>query len=447
MPDDGMSLVGKELGQYRLTEKIGQSKTAEVYRAYQEGLDRWVALKVIDVARMSDPAFLRRFQREARIAARLRHPHIVSVYDYGERGGFAYLAMDYIDGGSLESRLTGQPMDWHAAASLILPIARALAYAHGQGATHHDVKPANILLAHGDWPLLSDFGIMRMSRSMKPLTVADESTGLPYYVSPEQAQAVEVDIRSDIYSLGVVLYEAVTGRRPFSAKTPIDIAMQHINKIPESPGALNPSLPAMAEAIILRTLAKNPGGRYQSMEDMVNALQMALVQTPSGSIDPTYTPMLARHSTCPRCGALVNTLGRYCTKCGATLRSSDRPPARPTASSPMLRETQAGSAHFVLESGNAIVFPPKTELTIGRADKLSQEFPDIDLAPHGGTALGVSRLHARLHQRGSAWVVEDVGSSNGTFLNGRRISAGEETLLREGDRLRCGQLVLTFRST
>ncbi|MGH2593400.1 MAG: FHA domain-containing protein, partial [Anaerolineae bacterium] len=119
----------------------------------------------------------------------------------------------------------------------------------------------------------------------------------------------------------------------------------------------------------------------------------------------------------------------------------------PTASSSMLRETQVGSAHFVLESGNAIVFPPKTELTIGRADKLSQEIPDIDLAPHGGMALGVSRLHARLHRRGSAWVVEDAGSSNGTFLNGRRISAGEETLLREDDRLRCGQLVLTFRST
>jgi len=443
-----MDLVGKELGQYRITEKIGQGRLATVYRAYEEGLDRWVALKVIDPKHASEPAFLARFKRGARTVAQLRHPHILSVYEFGERAGAVYLSMDYVDGGALESHLTGQPMEWSAAAALILPVSRALAYAHSQGVTHQNIKPTNILLARGDWPLLGDFQIARIADVRRSLSADEDSIISPDYASPELAQAVEVDVRSDIYSLGVVLYQVVTGRRPFSGDTALEVLMQHVNATPESPCALNPSLPAMGEAIILRAMAKNPGSRYQSMEEMVNALQVALTQTAAGSIDATYTPMIARSGTCSRCGASVNTLGRYCPKCGATLRAGMRAPTTPLPSLERAEaEPQRGQgAHFVLASGSIILLPPKAELTIGRADKRNQIYPDIDLAPHGTPGEGVSRLHARMYQRGGVWVVEDAGSTNGTFLNGRRITTGEEALLREGDRLRCGQLMLTFRS-
>jgi len=443
-----MDLVGKELGQYRITEKIGRGRLATVYRAYEEGLDRWIALKVIDPRHASEPAFLARFKRGARAVAQLRHPHILSVYEFGEREGVLYLAMDYVDGGALELRLTGQPMEWSDAAALILPAARALAYAHSLGVTHQNIKPSNILLARGDWPLLGDFQIANIADARRSLSAGEDSNISPDYASPELAQAVKVDARSDIYSLGVVLYQVVTGRRPFSGDSALEVLMQHVNASPESPCALNPSLPAMGEAIILRAMAKNPGSRYQSMEEMVNALQVALMQTAAGSVDVAYTPMIARSDTCSRCGASVNTLGRYCPKCGATLRSGTRTPTTPLPHIERVEaEPQPGpGAYFVLASGSAILLPPKAELTIGRADKRNQIYPDIDLSPHGTPGEGVSRLHARMYQRGGVWVIEDAGSTNGTYLNGRRITAGEEALLRDGDRVRCGQLTLTFRS-
>lgn len=444
-----MSLVGKEIGQYRVVELIGQGRVASVYRAYQRSLDRWVTLKVLDEAHASDPGFLSRFHREARALIKLRHPHILSVYDHEVRDGHVYLVMDYADGGSLEPRLTGQPMQWPYVASLLLPVARALAYAHSQGVTHCNVKPRNILIARSDWPLLADFGMTRLMRVSRAPAVANEPIDLLAYRSPEQAQAIECDSRSDIYALGILLYEMVTGRHPFAASTPLEMVQSHVGRAPEPPIQINPDLPAMVEAIILRAMSKNPGGRYQSMEEMVNALQAALTQTAAGSSDPTYTPMIARHTICARCGAAVNTLGRYCPKCGATLSHIDPPPVlAPTtmteAKSPSAQE--AIGVHFMLESGAEIVFPPKAELAIGRADPLNDEYPDIDLGPHEGAARGVSRLHARLYRRGEAWVIEDAGSTNGTFLNGRRVASGEETLLRDKDRIRCGQLVMTYRT-
>ena len=440
-----MNLVGQELGQYRIVEKVGQGRLATVYRAYQRSLDRWVALKVLETAQVSNAAFLMRFHREARQRVKLRHPHILSVYHHEVRDGYAFLIMDYADGGSLGSRLAGQPMPWHAAAALALPVARALAYAHSQGVTHCNLKPHNILLARGDWPLLSDFGMGRLEHTGRMASVASEPVDALAYRSPEQAQAIECDRRSDIYSLGVVLYQMVTGRRPFDAATSLEIVQQHVSRMPEPPTQHNPELPAMAEALILRALAKNPGARYQSMEEMVNALQVALTQTSAGTRDPTYTPMVARHITCLRCGAVVNLLGRYCPKCGATLRSTDL--LRPAAAEGEGSKTpEATGPRFVLENGSQIVFPPKAELAIGRADALNEEYPDIDLGPQHGAARGVSRLHARLYHRGDAWVIQDAGSTNGTFLNGRRVAGGEETLLREGDRIRCGQLSMTYRA-
>jgi serine/threonine protein kinase len=437
------------LGEYRLIEKLGQGQTATVYRAYQASLNRPVAVKVLHPDYTSKIGFVSRFKREARLVARLRHPHILPLYDYGEHKGLVYLVTDYVEGNTLQSRLHGELTEWHQAASLLLPIARALAYVHSQGVTHRDVKPSNILIGPNDWPLLADFGIAKIARADMPATMTGKAIDIPYYMSPEQAQTIQVDERADIYSLGVVLYELVTGRLPFTGDSPLEVMRQHLNEMPESPCAINPSLPAMGEAIIMRAMTKNPGGRYQLMGELVNALQVALTQTSMGSVDPTYTPMIARHETCPRCGAPVNMLGRYCTKCGAKLRPGSGFLSRPQPETPADTtpgKSRAGEFRFVLESGRVIYFPPKTELTIGRADKNSELFPDIDLAPHDGATLGVSRVHAQLRLYGDSWIVEDQGSTNGTFVNGRRVGRGEEVGLRIGDRLRCGRLVMTFQT-
>lgn len=263
---------GTIIGQYRVVEQIGKGGMAIVYKAFQPNLDRYVAIKVLTPGVGEDKGVIARFEREARSVAKLRHRNILTVFDYGCYQDSFYLVMEYVSGGTLQEHL-GWPQDLAHVVNVISQVGNALAYAHSQGVIHRDVKPANILLAETDWPLLSDFGLARMLEDSLHLTASGASVGTPKYMSPEQAQGLTVDRRSDIYSLGVVLYEAVTGRPPFGTDSPMAVILRHISEPVTPPRALRSDLPKEMETVILRALAKSPSDRYQRMEEFLANLQ------------------------------------------------------------------------------------------------------------------------------------------------------------------------------
>jgi serine/threonine-protein kinase len=267
-----MDLSGTIIGQYNIIEQIGRGGMSTVYKAHQPSLDRFVALKILpsDLAKAED--FKARFEREARAIARLRHRNILTIFDDGRHENIFYLVMEYVSGGTLQERL-GWPQEMPWAINIISQVGDALAHAHQQGIIHRDVKPGNILMAWDDWPLLSDFGLAKIVEDSLHLTLGGAGLGTPQYMSPEQAQGLIVDHRSDIYSLGVVLYEAVTGRRPFGNDNAVAVIFKHINDPITPPRTLRSDIPADLETIILKALAKSLDDRYQRMEDFVADLR------------------------------------------------------------------------------------------------------------------------------------------------------------------------------
>lgn len=267
-------LVGKTLGKYELLERIGRGGMAEVYKAYHAALDRHVAIKVLHPFLSEDPAFKERFESEARNVARLRHPNIVQVYDFEHDTvrDLYYMVMEYIDGPTLSARLMalefqGLRFPIAEAIDITRHLADALAYAHARGMVHRDIKPGNIMFDSDGRVVLTDFGIARIV-SGPSMTASGSMVGTPAYMSPEQGLGQPGDHRSDIYSLGVVLYQLVTGTVPFSADTPIAIVLQHVNDPLLPPSSLNPEVPEALERIIYKALAKSPDERYQNVEEM-----------------------------------------------------------------------------------------------------------------------------------------------------------------------------------
>ncbi len=279
---------GATVGHYRIIDQLGQGGMATVYRAYDANLDRYVAIKVLHQAFKEDPNFLARFKREAQIVARLRHPHIVAVHGFDEHDGQPYLVMEFIAGETLKGRLNRQRLTLQETAQLMLDVGDALTYAHEQGVLHRDIKPSNILVDVQGIPYLTDFGLARMVEAGESTLSQDMLLGTPQYISPEQAQGVKnLSPATDIYSLGIVLYQLVVGRVPFNADTPYAIVHDHIYRPLPIPSQVNPDVPAEIEHVLLRALAKDPADRYPTASAMVADFQAAVEATGTQAYTPS----------------------------------------------------------------------------------------------------------------------------------------------------------------
>jgi serine/threonine protein kinase len=269
---------GENVGPYRIIEQLGQGGMATVYKAYHAALDRYVAIKALHPAFGEDPSFLARFQREARLVAKLEHPNIVPVYDYSEHEGRPYLVMKYIEGDTLKARLTRGPLTSAEIEKIVTAVGSALAYAHKQGVLHRDIKPSNVLVATDGQMYLADFGLARIAQSGESTLSSDMIMGTPQYISPEQAMGKkELDEGTDIYSFGVMIYEMVVGQVPFNADTPFSIIHDHIYSPLPLPRSINPRVPESVERVLLKALAKERADRYPDIDSLVSAFKEAWI--------------------------------------------------------------------------------------------------------------------------------------------------------------------------
>ena len=317
------NLIGRDLGAYQIRERLGTGGMATVYKAYHPALRRDVAIKILAPHLVGDPFCRARFQREAHTIARLEHRAILPIYDVGEEDGLFYLVMRYVDGGTLDDLIVGQPLPIERAVRLIGQVAEALAHAHRQGVIHRDIKPANILIDRDGNVLLADFGIAKLVDETRQLTSTGTRLGTAVYMAPEQVLGHGIDGRTDIYALGIVLYEALTGACPFMADELLTLALMHVRGAVRPPSLLNPAIPPALDRLIGWALAKNPAERFQTAESMAAALRNALaeVSAPPGAASLVVAPPLHR-KRCAHCGADVRPSACFCGACGQPLRGS-----------------------------------------------------------------------------------------------------------------------------
>jgi len=282
------NLVGKTLGKYRIVSKLGTGGMAEVYKAYQPGLNRYVAVKVMHSHLSQDADFLGRFEREALATGKLRHPNIVQAMDFDQDSNIYFMVMEFINGPTLKDEFKyrirqGKAFTLEEITRIFQALAEAIDYAHARKMVHRDLKPANVMINEEGHVLLTDFGIARIMGGTQH-TATGAMAGTPAYMSPEQGQGKHVDERSDIYALGIILYELVTGSVPYEADTPIAIVLKHITEPLPMPRKVNPKLPESVERVILKAMSKAPQDRYQTAGDMGQALREAVGLAPGDNL-------------------------------------------------------------------------------------------------------------------------------------------------------------------
>ncbi len=272
--------LGETVGTYRIVSQLGQGGMATVYKAYHASLNRHVAIKVLHPSFNEDETFYSRFKREAQIVAQLEHPHIVPVYDFSEHAGNPYLVMKFIEGDTLKHRIRRQKMTLDDTIKYMDAVAQALTYAHNRDILHRDIKPSNVMVDKDDFPYLADFGLARIASTGESTMSQDVLIGTPHYISPEQAKGVKsLGPATDIYSLGIMLYEVVVGRVPFSADTPYAIVHDHIYKPLPLPTLVNPTVPPAIEIVLLKALSKQPEDRYASATGLIEAFKQAVAES------------------------------------------------------------------------------------------------------------------------------------------------------------------------
>lgn len=418
-------LLGKQISNFRIDLLLGEGGMGAVYRATDVNLARPVALKVMHRQLANQPQFQRRFMQEAQAVARLNHPSIVTIYSFAHEQSLFYIAMEYVQGVSLGKYIKqlverNQVVKLNETMTIVAQVADALAYAHHQGVIHRDIKPDNILVKKLEEPerpgepalrsIVTDFGLAKLLEGGIETQSGTFMGTLPY-MSPEQALAKEIDGRSDIYSLGVVLYQLATGRLPFDIKTPTDAVMKHMNEAPPQPRSFQPGLPNRVEEVILKALAKNPDERYQTGGGFARALRQAA----SGLNDRDVTAFATAVS-----GDVVSMITQ--------IDAGDVPvPSRMDPD-----ETAVGHEPrlIVAKKGEAPESYPLTKdsYLIGRESAC-----DIVISGEG-----VSRRHARLDKTATGWQITDLKSTNGTFLEGKKLLAAMPEPLEPGQEVRIG---------
>ena len=283
-------LVGRTIGKYKITEMLGRGGMAMVYKAYQISLDRYVAMKILPEFFAQDEVLYERFQQEAKATARLRHPNIAQVYDFGREEDTVYLVMEFVPGGTLQDRLK-RPISMDEALRVTREIADALSYAHRHGVIHRDVKPSNILLTPEEQAVLTDFGIAKIAERAVASTKTGMGSERRSTWPPSKRRVCRWIGRTDIYALGVVLFEMATGRVPYESETPMGTVLKHLNDPLPLPQSINPNIPANVNEIIVTCLAKSPANRYATAADLLQALDAAI----GAPHDATELPAVVFH--------------------------------------------------------------------------------------------------------------------------------------------------------